>query len=480
MKRIQSKITLTYILLAIAILVGAGIFSSIGIESYLRDRLIAEFSAQADLVLLALEESPEDSQEQFAGLVRKLAQRGNFRVTLIASDGKVLQDSDVPPNELRRVQNHLQRPEVQEALRRGIGSHTRTSTTVGADFLYVAKRVDSGIKNNNLVNLKFVRLSIHLEDFQKVINEIRFNIFVAGLLVLMLILGVSMVVSRRISKPIVDIAKSVEAIRAGNLAIRIPIASHDEIGQLAQAVNELVEKLQADIVQLRKLEQVRSQFLGNVSHELRTPIFSIQGFLETLLDGAIDDPNVNRAFLEKAHSHALRLNTLLSDLIDISRIESGEMKMSFRYFNLHDFLESVINELQPSAKQRNIYLRLDTTGREDLQVLGDRERLQQVLNNLIENAMKYNKPGGEVLVTYQLDDGHVRIAVTDTGIGIAQEHLSRVFERFYRIDKERSRETGGTGLGLAIVKHIVEAHGSKMKVVSEVGKGSTFSFILKK
>lgn len=482
MRRIQSKITLTYFLLAVSVVAALGISSSIGIESYFRNLLIAELSTQADLVLLALEEAPDQPRDQFNSFVKRIAQGGNFRVTLIASDGKVLYDSDVLPNELSRVENHLQRPEVQDALQKGSGFHTRRSATVGADFLYVAKRVDSAIstKNKNLENLKFVRLSLHLEEFQKVINEIRFNIFLAGFFVLLLVLGVSLIVSRLISKPIVDIARSVEAIRAGNLDTRIPTISHDEIGQLALAVNELVEKLQADIVQLRKLEQVRSQFLGNVSHELRTPIFSIQGFLETLLDGAIDDPNVNRDFLEKAHAHTLRLDTLLSDLIDISRIESGEMKMSFRYFNLAEFLESVIRELQPAAEQRNIRLHLEKRGSNNIEVLGDRERLQQVLNNLIENAVKYNEPGGEVLVTYQLDDGHVRIAVTDTGIGIAQGHLSRVFERFYRIDKERSRETGGTGLGLAIVKHIVEAHGSKMEVVSEVGKGSTFTFTLKK
>lgn len=478
MKRIQSKITLTYILLAVAIMMAVGVISSLGIESYFRNRLISELSREADLVLLALGDRNLSTSE-FNNLVRKLAQEGNFRLTLIAENGKVLDDSDVFVNDLPKVENHLQRPEVQEALRKGIGSHVRRSATVGSDFVYVAKRVEQPLQSPLLKDLGFIRVSTHLEDFQRTIHEIRFNIFLAGMVVLLVVLLVSAVISRRISKPIVEIVSHVQSIRQGNLDVQIPVSSGDEIGQLAQTLNELVEKLKADKIQLAKLEQIRSQFLANVSHELRTPIFTIQGYLETLLDGAVDDPSVNRDFLEKISRHTARLNALLSDLIDIARIESGEMKMSFRYFNLHEFLETVVHELQPSAEQRGIKLLLNAPSQQMLEVLGDRDRLRQVLNNLIENAIRYNKPGGEVRVSYSSNDGYARISISDTGIGIAPEHLPRIFERFYRVDMERSRETGGTGLGLAIVKHIIEAHGGTIDVASEVGKGSTFSFTLK-
>jgi two-component system phosphate regulon sensor histidine kinase PhoR len=289
-----------------------------------------------------------------------------------------------------------------------------------------------------------------------------------------------MVVSRRISKPLTDIAGRVQSVRQGNLDVHIQVSTDDEIGQLANTLNELIEKLKADKIQLAKLELIRSQFLANVSHELRTPIFTIQGYLETLLDGALNDPNVNRDFLEKAHAHTMRLNSLLTDLIDISRIESGEMKMSFRYFDLRDFLQNVLHELRPMAEQSGIRLFFEYESHAPVEVLGDKERLHEALNNLILNAIKYNNPNGEVRVSYDILDGAVRIVVADTGIGIAPEHLPRIFERFYRVDKERSRETGGTGLGLAIVKHIVEAHGSKVDVRSELGKGSAFSFTLRK
>ncbi len=243
----------------------------------------------------------------------------------------------------------------------------------------------------------------------------------------------------------------------------------------------MVSQLKEDIVRLQKLERVRSEFLGNVSHELRTPIFMLQGYLETLLDGALDDPNVNREFIEKAYGNALRLNTLLADLIEISRIESGEMRMSFRYFRIGDLIESVAEEFRPQAQMKNISLSVDYDGVDrNQEVYGDKERLGQALRNLVDNAIKYTQPNGLVRIVSRNKGDLVNIEVSDTGIGIPEEHIERIFERFYRVDKERSREAGGTGLGLSIVKHIIEAHSSKVIVTSEVGKGSTFSFSLKK
>ena len=229
---------------------------------------------------------------------------------------------------------------------------------------------------------------------------------------------------------------------------------------------------------MKKLEQVRTEFLGNVSHELRTPIFAIQGYVETLLDGAIADEKVNKNFLQKAMHHTNNLNNLINDLIDISMIESGQLKMSFRYFNIGEYLETLVQELSPLAEKKNIELKLMPV-KQSLQLFGDKERLKQVLVNLILNAIKYTEAGSvEISVA---DEGKFgRISVRDTGIGIGEADLDRIFERFYRVDKDRSRAVGGTGLGLAIVKHLVDAHGSKIEVKSELGKGSEFSFKLKK
>jgi two-component system phosphate regulon sensor histidine kinase PhoR len=319
-----------------------------------------------------------------------------------------------------------------------------------------------------------------LEEVLDRINSLRAIIAFAGFVVLLIVVGVSFVVSRRISKPMVQIAKSVEQIRAGDLDTHIETTTKDEIGRVALAINELVEKLKADIGEVKKLQKVRSEFLGNVSHELRTPIFAMQGFIETLLNGAIDDSSVNRAFLEKTKANADRLNALLEDLINISQIESGEMKMSFRYFNVNEFLKGVVSDFQEMGQQKKITVSAAFSTTSDVMVLGDKGRLRQALNNLVDNAIKYSAPGGEVVVSSEASGGTVRVSIADTGVGMAAEHLPRIFERFYRVDKDRSREVGGTGLGLAIVKHIIEAHGSIIEVRSEPGKGSAFSFTLKK
>jgi len=251
-----------------------------------------------------------------------------------------------------------------------------------------------------------------------------------------------------------------------------------DLSELQKEIKTMFLKTQSDIANLKRLEQIRTEFLGNVSHELRTPIFAIQGFIETLLNGAIDDSSVNRSFLAKANQHTLNLSALLNDLIDISMIESGEMLLSFRYFNAYEFLEEIIQEFIPKAQEKNlslILLPLDSS----LKIYGDKQRLRQVMVNLIMNALKYTD-AGSVTIGIADEAERCRIFIRDTGIGIPAEDLKRVFERFYRVDKDRSRMMGGTGLGLAIVKHIVEAHGFKVEVTSEPGKGSEFSFRVKK
>jgi two-component system phosphate regulon sensor histidine kinase PhoR len=189
---------------------------------------------------------------------------------------------------------------------------------------------------------------------------------------------------------------------------------------------------------------------------------------------------VNRAFLQKALSHSERLSTLLNDLIEISRIESGEMKMSFRYFSILEFLQGIVEEMDSPAAAKQIRLSYESEFDAAAKVYGDKARLRQALINLIDNAIKYTEPGGSVICIARVAQSQCEILVRDSGSGIPAEHLPRIFERFYRVDKDRSREVGGTGLGLAIVKHIVEAHGSTIQVNSTVGMGSIFSFKLKR
>ena len=247
---------------------------------------------------------------------------------------------------------------------------------------------------------------------------------------------------------------------------------------LQEEIKLMFEKTKNDIEYLKRLERIRTEFLANVSHELRTPIFAIQGYIETLQSGAINDANVNTYFLEKASQHTNNLNNLLNDLIDISMIESGEMRMSFRYFGINDYLKNIAAEFRPSAEEKGLQIIYHPAG-ERLQLLGDKAKLRQVMTNLIQNSIKYTEMG-KIEIFVEEENKYGKIIIKDTGIGIPAEDLGRIFERFYRVDKARSRAVGGTGLGLAIVKHIIEAHGSKIEVKSRINEGTEFSFRLKK
>jgi two-component system phosphate regulon sensor histidine kinase PhoR len=294
-------------------------------------------------------------------------------------------------------------------------------------------------------------------------------------------LSVQRIVRTRVVEPLQRIQEATRAIVQGaqQSEIDVPALATSEIADVATAINTLAEKATRDIAEMKRLERVRSEFVGNVSHELRTPIFSVQGYLETLIDGALDDPSVSRQFLEKAYQNALRLNALLSDLIDISRIESGELRMSFRYFDMADLLHDLVHTMEIRGTQRNVSVVLDVPAGTTLTVFGDKERLIQVMTNLIDNAIKYNRDGGTVTVHGSALNDRVRISVEDTGVGIPADSINRIFERFYRVDKDRSRAVGGTGLGLAIVKHILEAHNATLTVESQPNIGTKISFELK-
>lgn len=300
------------------------------------------------------------------------------------------------------------------------------------------------------------------------------------LILLLLLVGIIILnlIGRRRIKEIDEIKNIVASIRQSKYQSSDEIVLTKHLSALENEIKEMFEKAKSDIEYLERLQRMRSQFLANVSHELRTPIFSIQGYLETLLNGAIDDPKVNKHFLQKANQNTVNLSNLLNDLIDISMIESGEMRMSYRYFDINIFIQSIISEFIPIAEEKNIKL-IFNPAKEGLQVFGDKDKLRQVFVNLLQNAIKYTDDGN-IEVLLEEDKKFVNITVKDTGIGIPEEDLNRVFERFYRVDKARSRAVGGTGLGLAIVKHIIEAHNSKIIVQSRLGEGSTFSFKLKK
>lgn len=252
----------------------------------------------------------------------------------------------------------------------------------------------------------------------------------------------------------------------------------DELDTLSREVHRTGQKLQNEIQDLREMESYRREFIGNVSHELKTPIFSVQGFTETLLDGALQDEEVNRSFLEKILHNVNRLDNLARDLSAISRIETGEMEMASEAFEVEDVFDGVIDSLEIKAEEKGIALEKQVPPNLST-AYGDAERIRRVVVNLTDNAIKYNEAGGTVSLQAQTaGSGEVEIRVVDDGIGIPSEHLPRLTERFYRVDKSRSRNQGGTGLGLAIVKHILGAHDRELHVESRPGEGSTFAFTL--
>ncbi len=257
-------------------------------------------------------------------------------------------------------------------------------------------------------------------------------------------------------------------------------SSINPLKRINQEIFSYADVKQREIDELKKLENFRRDFLADVSHELKTPIFAAQGFVHTLLDGAVDDKSVRLKFLKKAAKSLDGLDALVHDLLTLSHMETGEIKMNFENFNIYELTREVLDQLDGKAEKKHIKISFEVFSPADAIVLADQRRIYQVMLNLISNAIKYTKDGGEVAIGFQPHKSDVLISVKDNGRGIPPDHIKRIFERFYRVEKSRSKDKGGTGLGLAIVKHILEAHHSKVSVTSAVGKGSTFSFKLER
>ncbi len=317
--------------------------------------------------------------------------------------------------------------------------------------------------------------------FLSLVNGVRYDALIVGGLIsfsvsyLLIYVVLEFLVFREINK----IHKMLSKVRKKELA---------DIGkQKAGAINPLKnihEEIyafallkQKEIDELKKLEEFRKEFVANVSHELKTPIFAAQGFIHTLLDGAMNDKNVRAKFLKKAAKSMDGLDMLVKDLLTLSQIETGDIKMRVDCFDLVVVCADVIDQLEEKANKKTIRIKL-VDPHQKLLVYADEQRIFQVVANLVSNAVNYTAEGGEVTLSFEVSKKSITTLVTDTGEGIPAEHLPRIFERFYRVEKSRSREKGGTGLGLAIVKHILEGHATRAEVESVVGKGSVFSFKL--
>jgi two-component system phosphate regulon sensor histidine kinase PhoR len=438
-------------------------------ESSYKQNLIDQVAGKCRMLALSIP-SPDSLD---ADQARRMAIAAGGRVTVIRADGKVLVDSEA---NAAQMENHRTRPEVMQAFTSGVGDYSRQSATVGVRFLYVAVRVADASA--------VIRIAVPLSEIDRQVSQIRRKLLASTALAFLPAVLIAAILARFISRRLARIMAHAGELARGNFRARLAKTDSSEFGQLSRTLNETAENLQQTVSQLQhehaeleKLERVRKDFVINVSHELRTPLASIQGYTETLIDGALSDPDHNMRFLGIIRHNAERLARLTEDLLTLSRIEQKRKKFEFEAHLANSLIHDAVEMVRPIAGKNDIGLQEEPTA-EDAVVWCDSEAVSQVLSNLLDNAIKYTPAGGQITVGAHPAAGTVEFFVRDTGIGIPEEDLPRLFERFYRVDKARSRELGGTGLGLSIVKHLVAAHNGAMRVESAVGRGSTFFFTL--
>ena len=419
--------------------------------------------------------------------IEKIAKSSDVRITLIDHSGKLIADSSSNPPVATDYTDHS---EIRSALagRQGWSEHVSEREKVRT--LYLALPYSGGV----------LRVATPLSDATQQLDEIRRQLLLATALAIFPAALIALLFARYFSRKLGSIISYAGQLAKGNFEARLPTPGHDELGILSAQLNEtaaklqrMFEELQREHTELERVERVRKDFVINVSHELRTPLASIQGYTETLLDGAIDDRHNNVRFLTIIRQNAERLGRLTSDLLTLSRIELKTQQFQFAAYYVNHLIREDVDTIRPMAEKKSVSIILDPAP-EDTEVFCDAEAVHQILANLLDNALKYTPSSGQIFVgarplpkrasspdlgalrTHDYD--LVELYVRDTGPGIPADELPRLFERFYRVDKARSRELGGTGLGLAIVKHLVRAHGGEVGVTSEMNQGSRFYFTL--
>ncbi len=482
------RLTLILLIAAALGMTVMGLYITRALETYstenLKSGLVKEARLVQDDITSALRKDP--SRESGQALAEQYGARLKARITIIAPDGTVIGDSERTIREVRKMENHASRPEVAAALAGAIGSDLRHSQTLNAAMLYIAVPLNDGQQIKGAL-----RLALPMTELAAVSASIRTTVAIGALLAAGVALLVGLFLSRRVTRPVVEMQAIATRMAAGDFSHRVPVTGTDEIAELGRGLNLLASRLQEKIqdlegerakvatilAEVRRLEQVRTEFVANVSHELRTPLTVIKGYLETLLDEAPAQPETHRRFLEVAYTHAARLSRLVDDLLELSNLETGKAVLKLSAVDIHGAADEIVAMFEKKAAHKTLVVRNETpTG---LLARADRDRLSQVLVNLVDNAVKYTPEGGTVTIGgARRPDQFVTVWVSDTGSGIPSSDLPRLTERFYRVDKARSRELGGTGLGLAIVKHLVQAHGGELVIESDLGKGTKVSFTL--
>lgn len=583
----QRRIFLTYTLLFLVGIIITGLLSLGFMQKSYMENTEEKLIANGNLVNLFLQERIEKDDIQsidFAKLANEYSKKISARVTFVNPDGQVIGDSEVKAEDVYKMENHLHRPEIQEALTGRIGKSKRVSSTTDVNYIYVAVPLIMGEKIDLITRLAFPLTEINRINFM-----LMQNVLIAALcgMIVATILGYRYVNS--VTKPIREITKTAQSIANGALNNRVYVNTSDEIKILADTFNIMTEKLNAtiselwdkntklqstltsmnealfavdksykimlmnpvaktlfkieeeqvmgrhilevirnnrlhdvlkdilnsnnvgqteitidypeqrilkiytnfirldmdpnriigvmaliqDVTEMRKLEKIRSDFVANVSHELKTPLTSITGFIETLKNGAIENEKVRNRFLDIIEIETERLSRLIDDLLSLSAIEHERLRFTKEKIKVNEAIKEIGDIVERLAAKKEIELIFELDGSLP-EIYGNPDWFKQMMINLVDNAIKYTQDGGFVKVLAYKRYDNIFIVVKDSGIGIPKEDIPRLFERFYRVDKARSKKVGGTGLGLAIVKHIVLSFDGEIKVNSELGKGSEF------
>jgi len=584
--RFQHKITCVFAAIVGAILFAAYIYLNASLSERVyqetRDMLVNDINAAR--LYIEKELSTESSPDKIKNVVDKISQAIKNRVTIVSMEGEPLADSEIPESDIGNIENHLERPEVRQAISAGCGMSRRFSTTLKKDMLYAAITFKTPVYNG------VIRVSESLSKIQEISAHLRATLIAIFIAAFALIAVGAFFVSLFFTRPLTGIVNDIKEITNENFSGKVIVPPVKEFEDLAGAFNRLLSKLVSllkdetssrsrmeailqsmtdgvmvvdgkgailfinatfkylfavkgdvegkrplevirnvdvqdtvdlvlknelsvsmkeinlimpqkkvlainaapvvrdvavdgavlvfhDMTELKKLESVRKEFVANVSHELRTPLSSIKGYAETLMDGALKDEKNAGDFVRIIYDDAVRLERLVNDILDLSKLESDRWDLNKRILSLSGVINKTAGHFRAAAAEKDIKITVNIPASIP-EVMADEVMLSQIIFNLVDNAVKYTDHSGSVVISAVGNKDHVRVSVSDNGIGIPQEDLPRIFERFYRVDKTRSRELGGTGLGLAIVKHAVQVHGGDVSVESTPGKGSTFSFTL--
>jgi signal transduction histidine kinase len=364
------------------------------------------------------------------------------------------------------MENHGDRLEIVDALKNGFGQRIRFSDTLNYNMKYVAVRVDRG---DSILGV--VRFAVPLSQVQLEIRLIYRVVLFGALTAVGIALTVAYFLSRSITLPIRQMKDTAEQIAKGEFARRVRIKGKDELGELGKSLNAMADELQRKIENLDRMDRIRTDFVANVSHELKTPLTLIKGYIETLEDRAMDDKDQSARFVSIIKEHSDRLGNIVDDLLSLSELESSKDPVHRTEFDLKKLIDDISLGFGHALAEKKQTLSVSSQGT-DLRIKADHNKIEQLFVNLIDNAIKYTKESGRIELSLLEQNQAVRVTVQDNGIGIPREDIDRVFERFYRVDKARSRRLGGTGLGLSIAKHIVLAHNGKITLESELNEGT--------